>query len=212
MTQNECRGLLTQARCHDSKVLIYEQPNPRWQNGVIYQIYPKSFQDSTGNGYGDLAGVTRRLDYLQELGVDAIWLTPVYVSPQVDNGYDVADYCAIDPAYGTMADFEQLVAAAHRRGIRIVMDMVFNHTSTEHPWFKAAQDRHSPYRQFYVWRDGEGIRRRTTGAPNSAATPAVARRQRPVLPAPVRHRAGGSQLGTPAGARRAEESVSVLGG
>lgn len=131
-------------------------PTPWWQNGVIYQIYPKSFQDSTGNGYGDLAGVTRRLDYLQELGVDAIWLTPVYVSPQVDNGYDVADYCAIDPAYGTMADFEQLVAAAHQRGIRIVMDMVFNHTSTEHPWFKAAQDRHSPYRQFYVWRDGEG--------------------------------------------------------
>lgn len=131
-------------------------PTPWWQNGVIYQIYPKSFQDSTGNGYGDLAGVTRRLDYLQELGVDAIWLTPVYVSPQVDNGYDVADYCAIDPAYGTMADFEQLVAAAHQHGIRIVMDMVFNHTSTEHPWFKAAQDRHSPYRQFYVWRDGEG--------------------------------------------------------
>jgi trehalose-6-phosphate hydrolase len=128
---------------------------PWWQNGVIYQIYPKSFQDSTGNGYGDLAGVTQRLDYLQELGIDAIWLTPVYVSPQVDNGYDVADYCAIDPAYGTMEDFDRLIAAAHQRGIRIVMDMVFNHTSTEHPWFKAAQDRNSPYRQFYVWRDGE---------------------------------------------------------
>lgn len=129
---------------------------PWWQNGVIYQIYPKSFQDSTGNGYGDLAGVTQRLDYLQELGVDAIWLTPVYVSPQVDNGYDVADYCAIDPAYGTMADFEHLVAQAHQRSIRIVMDMVFNHTSTEHPWFKAAQDPASPRRQFYIWRDGEG--------------------------------------------------------
>lgn len=129
-------------------------PIPWWQNGVIYQIYPKSFQDSTGNGFGDLAGVTRRLDYLQELGVDAIWLTPVYVSPQVDNGYDVADYCAIDPAYGTLADFEHLVAQAHQRGIRIVMDMVFNHTSTEHPWFKAAQDQHSPLRQFYIWRDG----------------------------------------------------------
>ena len=115
--------------------------NPTVAERRHLQIYPKSFQDSTGNGYGDLAGVTRRLDYLQELGVDAIWLTPVYVSPQVDSGYDVADYCAIDPAYGTMADFEQLVAAAHRRGIRIVMDMVFNHTSTEHPWFKAAQDR-----------------------------------------------------------------------
>ncbi|AHM71888.1 alpha,alpha-phosphotrehalase [Yersinia hibernica] len=131
-------------------------PIPWWQNGVIYQIYPKSFQDSTGNGYGDLAGVTQRLDYLQKLGVDAIWLTPVYVSPQVDNGYDVADYCAIDPAYGTLADFKHLVAQAHQRGIRIVMDMVFNHTSTEHEWFKASQNRHSPYRQFYIWRDGEG--------------------------------------------------------
>ncbi|MBW5827274.1 alpha,alpha-phosphotrehalase [Yersinia kristensenii] len=131
-------------------------PIPWWQNGVIYQIYPKSFQDSTGNGYGDLAGVTQRLDYLQKLGVDAIWLTPVYVSPQVDNGYDVADYCAIDPAYGTLDDFKTLVEQAHQRGIRIVMDMVFNHTSTEHAWFKASQDRNSPYRQFYIWRDGKG--------------------------------------------------------
>lgn len=131
-------------------------PIPWWQNGVIYQIYPKSFQDTTGNGYGDLAGVTLRLDYLQKLGVDAIWLTPVYVSPQVDNGYDVADYCAIDPAYGTLDDFKHLVAQAHQRGIRIVMDMVFNHTSTEHAWFKASQDSSSPYRQFYIWRDGKG--------------------------------------------------------
>ncbi len=128
---------------------------PWWQNGVIYQIYPKSFQDSTGNGFGDLNGVTSRLDYLQTLGVDALWLTPVYVSPQVDNGYDVADYYAIDPAYGTLADFERLVAEAHRRGIRIVMDMVFNHTSTEHPWFKAAQDPQSPWRPFYFWREGK---------------------------------------------------------
>lgn len=131
-------------------------PIPWWQHGVIYQIYPKSFQDSTGNGYGDLAGVAQRLDYLQKLGVDAIWLTPVYVSPQVDNGYDVADYCAIDPAYGTLDDFKRLVAGAHQRGIRIIMDMVFNHTSTEHAWFKASQDRNSPYRQFYIWRDGDG--------------------------------------------------------
>ncbi|HDL7751465.1 TPA: alpha,alpha-phosphotrehalase [Yersinia enterocolitica] len=131
-------------------------PIPWWQNGVIYQIYPKSFQDSTGNGFGDLAGVTQRLDYLQKLGVDAIWLTPVYVSPQVDNGYDVADYCAIDPAYGTLDDFKHLVEQAHQRGIRIVMDMVFNHTSTEHAWFKASTDRNSPYRQFYIWRDGKG--------------------------------------------------------
>ncbi len=128
---------------------------PWWQNGVIYQIYPKSFQDSTGNGYGDLQGIIQRLDYLQALGVDAIWLTPVYLSPQIDNGYDVADYCAIDPAYGTMDDFDRLVKEAHQRQIRLVMDMVFNHTSTEHPWFKAAADRNSPYRQYYVWRGAE---------------------------------------------------------
>jgi len=125
-----------------------------WQNGVIYQIYPKSFQDSSGDGHGDLNGIIARLDYLQQLGVDAIWLTPVYLSPQIDNGYDVADYYAIDPAYGTMADFDRLVAEARRRGIRIVMDMVFNHTSTAHPWFVAAQHPDNPYRQFYIWRDG----------------------------------------------------------
>ncbi|KHN51916.1 alpha,alpha-phosphotrehalase [Pectobacterium fontis] len=127
---------------------------PWWQNGVIYQIYPKSFQDSTGNGIGDIAGITTRLDYLQQLGIDAIWLTPVYLSPQVDNGYDVADYCDIDPSYGTMADMETLIAEAHRRRIRIVMDMVFNHTSTQHHWFQNAQDRRSPYRHFYIWREG----------------------------------------------------------
>lgn len=124
-----------------------------WQNGVIYQIYPKSFQDTTGSGSGDLPGVISRLDYLQTLGVDAIWLTPFYVSPQVDNGYDVADYTAIDPAYGTLADFDQLVAEAKARGIRIVLDMVFNHTSTAHPWFRAACQPDSAYRSFYIWRD-----------------------------------------------------------
>ncbi|AIR64010.1 alpha,alpha-phosphotrehalase [Cedecea neteri] len=127
---------------------------PWWQNGVIYQIYPKSFQDTTGSGTGDLKGVIKRLDYLKTLGVDAIWLTPFYVSPQIDNGYDVADYCAIDPTYGTLEDFDLLVAEAHQRGIRLVLDMVFNHTSTEHGWFKQAQDKHSPYREFYIWRDG----------------------------------------------------------
>ncbi|MDZ7322677.1 alpha,alpha-phosphotrehalase [Kosakonia sacchari] len=126
-----------------------------WQNGVIYQIYPKSFQDTTGTGTGDLRGVITRLDYLQTLGVDAIWLTPFYISPQVDNGYDVANYTAIDPLYGTLADFDELVAQAHQRGIRLVLDMVFNHTSTQHAWFQASQDPASPYRSFYIWRDGE---------------------------------------------------------
>jgi len=134
-------------------------PVPWWQNGVIYQIYPKSFQDSTGSGTGDINGIIRRLDYLQTLGVDALWITPMYPSPQVDNGYDVADYCGIDPSYGTMDDFKALIAAAHERGIRLVMDMVFNHTSTEHPWFKQTQDSASPYRNFYIWRDAsaEGL-------------------------------------------------------
>ncbi|EGJ6695066.1 alpha,alpha-phosphotrehalase [Salmonella enterica] len=125
-----------------------------WQNGVIYQIYPKSFQDTTGSGTGDLRGVTQRLDYLQRLGVDAIWLTPFYISPQVDNGYDVANYTAIDPTYGTLDDFDELVAQAKARGIRIILDMVFNHTSTQHTWFREALNKESPYRQFYIWRDG----------------------------------------------------------
>ncbi|MFQ2269893.1 alpha,alpha-phosphotrehalase [Aeromonas enteropelogenes] len=127
---------------------------PWWQSAVIYQIYPKSFQDSSARGTGDLKGIMARLDYLKTLEVDALWLTPVYVSPQVDNGYDIADYLAIDPAYGTMADFEALLAAAHERGIRIVMDIVVNHTSTEHAWFKSALgDKNSPYRDYYIWKD-----------------------------------------------------------
>lgn len=127
---------------------------PWWQSAVIYQIYPKSFQDSGARGTGDLKGIMARLDYLKTLGVDALWLTPVYVSPQVDNGYDIADYLNIDPAYGTMTDFEALLGAAHARGIRIVMDIVVNHTSTEHAWFKSALgDKHSPYRDYYIWKD-----------------------------------------------------------
>lgn len=125
-----------------------------WQNGVIYQIYPKSFEDTTGSGTGDLRGVTQRTDYLKTLGIDAIWLTPFYISPQVDNGYDVANYTAIDPTYGTLDDFDELVARAHERGIRIVLDMVFNHTSTQHARFRESLDKASPYRQFYIWRDG----------------------------------------------------------
>ncbi|OCW47410.1 alpha,alpha-phosphotrehalase [Aeromonas caviae] len=127
---------------------------PWWQSAVIYQIYPKSFQDSGARGTGDLKGIMARLDYLKTLGVDALWLTPVYVSPQVDNGYDIADYLNIDPAYGTISDFEALLAAAHARGIRIVMDIVVNHTSTEHAWFKSALgDKNSPYRDYYIWKD-----------------------------------------------------------
>lgn len=124
-----------------------------WQNGVIYQIYPKSFQDTTGNGTGDIQGIIKRLDYLQTLGIDGIWITPMYVSPQIDNGYDIADYRNIDPSYGTMADFEQLIAEAHKRNIRIVMDMVFNHSSTFHEWFKQGEDSNSEYHDYYIWKE-----------------------------------------------------------
>ena len=128
---------------------------PWWQNGTIYQIYPKSFQASDMGSTGDLLGIIRRLDYLKKLGICAIWLTPIYPSPQIDNGYDVSDYYDIDPAYGTMSDFELLIQQAHERGIRIMMDMVLNHTSTEHPWFKSALDKSNPYRSFYIWKDAK---------------------------------------------------------
>nr|BDW46097.1 trehalose-6-phosphate hydrolase [Pasteurella canis] len=124
-----------------------------WQNGVIYQIYPKSFQDTTGSGTGDIQGIIKRLDYLQELGVDGLWITPMYVSPQIDNGYDIANYRDIDPSYGSMADFEQLIAQAHQRDIKIVMDMVFNHSSTFHRWFVEGEDPNSEYHDYYIWRE-----------------------------------------------------------
>ncbi|HDR1050977.1 alpha,alpha-phosphotrehalase [Pasteurella multocida] len=124
-----------------------------WQNGVIYQIYPKSFQDTTGSGTGDIQGIIKRLDYLKELGIDGLWITPMYVSPQIDNGYDIANYRDIDPSYGSMTDFEQLIAQAHQRDIKIVMDMVFNHSSTFHPWFVEGEDPNSAYHDYYIWRE-----------------------------------------------------------
>ncbi|PFH92022.1 alpha,alpha-phosphotrehalase [Bacillus sp. AFS088145] len=124
-----------------------------FKNSVVYQIYPKSFYDSNGDGFGDLRGVTKKLDYLKELGVDYIWLTPFYVSPQNDNGYDVADYRKIDPAYGTMEDFDELVKAAKRCDIEIMLDMVFNHTSSENEWFKKALDGDKKYKNYYIFRE-----------------------------------------------------------
>lgn len=128
---------------------------PSWKKSVVYQIYPKSFKDTTGNGVGDLQGIISKLDYLKKLGVDVIWLTPIYTSPQKDNGYDISDYFTIHEEYGTMADFDQLLENAHDRGIKIIMDIVVNHTSTEHEWFKqAAQSKDNPYRDFYIWKKG----------------------------------------------------------
>jgi alpha-glucosidase len=129
---------------------------PWWRHAVIYEIYPRSFQDSNGDGTGDLNGITQRLDYLQQLGVDAIWIAPIYPSPQVDFGYDVSDYEAVDPLYGTLADFDRLLAEARRRNIRVILDMVLNHTSDQHPWFiDASRARDSRYHDFYVWSDGK---------------------------------------------------------
>lgn len=125
-----------------------------WKKAVVYQVYPKSFNDTTGSGVGDLAGVTEKLDYLKELGITVIWLSPVYESPGDDNGYDISDYEQIDPAFGTMEDMEQLIAEAKKRGIYIVMDLVVNHTSDEHEWFEEAKSsRDNPYRDYYIWRD-----------------------------------------------------------
>ncbi|MDD1822390.1 alpha,alpha-phosphotrehalase [Photobacterium sp. ZSDE20] len=125
-----------------------------WKTATIYQIYPKSFCDSGSKGTGDIKGIISKLDYLKHLSVDAIWLTPVYASPMIDNGYDISDYYAINPQFGTMEDFDLLLAEAHQRGIRIVMDIVVNHTSTEHAWFQSALgDKNSPYRDHYIWKD-----------------------------------------------------------
>ena len=137
-----------------------------WKNAVIYEIYPRSFQDSNGDGIGDLNGITQRLDYLKELGVDAIWLTPCYPSPQVDFGYDISDYRAIDPQYGNLDDFKRLVDEAAKRHIRVLMDMVMNHTSDTHKWFlDSRSSRDNPYRDWYVWRDGKGETETSQGEP-----------------------------------------------
>ena len=127
-----------------------------WKESVVYQIYPRSFKDSNGDGIGDINGITEKLDYLKELGIDVIWLSPVYQSPNDDNGYDISDYQAIMEEFGTMEDFDRMLAEAHKRGIRIVMDLVVNHTSDEHAWFvESKKSRENPYRDYYIWREGK---------------------------------------------------------
>ena len=129
-----------------------------WESAVFYQIYPKSFQDTDGDGVGDLKGIISRLDYLEDLGIDGIWLSPVCASPQVDNGYDISDYRAIDPMFGSMADMETLIAEAGKRGITIILDLVLNHSSDRHFWFREAlKGKDNPYHDYYVWRDGDGV-------------------------------------------------------
>ena len=125
-----------------------------WRRWVVYQIYPRSFADSDGDGVGDLRGIIGHVDYLHRLGVDVVWLSPVYRSPMDDNGYDISDYSDIDPLFGTLADLDELIAELHARGMKLVMDLVVNHTSDEHPWFiESRSSRDNPKRDWYWWRD-----------------------------------------------------------
>jgi alpha-glucosidase len=147
---------------------IKDQPTGTewWRHAVIYELYPRSFQDSNGDGVGDLKGITSRLDYLHDLGIDAIWITPMYPSPGIDYGYDISDYVAIDPLYGSMEDFDKLVAEAKKRDIRIIMDYVINHTSDQHKWFlESRSSRDNPKRNWYVWHDGKGQTATDKGQP-----------------------------------------------
>ncbi|SUV03131.1 oligo-1,6-glucosidase [Cytobacillus firmus] len=127
-----------------------------WKESVVYQIYPRSFMDSNGDGIGDLQGIISRLDYLKELGIDVVWLSPVYKSPNDDNGYDISDYQDIMREFGTMKDWEQLLGELHKRGIKLIMDLVVNHSSDEHIWFsEARKSKDNPYRDYYIWREGK---------------------------------------------------------
>lgn len=150
--QQRPRGRATTGRQQQQRQR--SRTTPWWQHAVFYEIYPRSFKDSDGDGIGDLNGITSKLDYLAGLGIDAVWITPFYPSPQVDFGYDVSDYEAIDPQFGTLADFDRLVTEAHKRRIKIIIDYVLNHTSDQHAFFKAARSsKSSPYRDWYIWRD-----------------------------------------------------------
>ncbi|OBZ14893.1 alpha,alpha-phosphotrehalase [Bacillus sp. FJAT-27264] len=134
--------------------MIISKTQDWWRRSTVYQVYPKSFMDTTGSGEGDIRGLTGKLDYLQQLGIDIIWLQPVYVSPQNDNGYDVADYCQINPEFGTMADFDELMEGVQSRGMHLMLDIVVNHSSTEHRWFQASKSsKDNKYRDYYIWKD-----------------------------------------------------------
>ena len=139
-----------------------------WKCAVVYQIYPRSFSDSDGDGVGDVRGIIQRLDHLSALGVDVIWLSPIFRSPQDDNGYDISDYTDVDPLFGTLQDVDELIGALHKRGMKLIMDLVVNHTSDEHPWFVESRDPASAKRDWYVWRPPrDGI---APGAPGAEPT------------------------------------------
>ena len=152
--------------------LLRADPPADWRRWVVYQVYPRSFADSDADGVGDLRGVLARLDYLERLGVDVVWLSPVYRSPMDDNGYDISDYTDIDPLFGTLTDLDKLIAELHARGMRLMMDLVINHTSDEHPWFtQARSSRDNPKRDWYWWRDPRpAVTPGTPGADRATST------------------------------------------
>ena len=165
-----------------------------WKNSVVYQIYPRSFADSNGDGIGDLNGITAHLDYLQKLGVDVVWLSPVYQSPNDDNGYDISDYQNIMQEFGTMEEFDRMLAEMHKRGIRLVMDLVVNHTSDEHAWFiESKKSKENPYRDFYIWREGKDGKQ--LGGVFRRLYMGVRQRNRYVLSSLFFKETAGSQLG-----------------
>ena len=185
---------------------------PWWREAVVYQVYPRSFLDTNGDGIGDLPGIERRLDHLSWLGIDAVWISPFYRSPMADFGYDVSDYCDVDPLFGTLADADRLIAAAHERGIRVLVDWVPNHTSDQHPWFlESRSSRSSPKRDWYHWRDGRGGAppnnwRAVFGGPGLDA----GRAHRTVVPPPVPAAAARPQLVEPRGRRGHAPSAALL--
>jgi alpha-glucosidase len=148
---------LASPRTNAQQKAVDAQGHPWWQHAVFYEIYPRSFADSDNDGIGDLNGIASKMDYLKELGIDAVWITPCFPSPQVDFGYDVSDYQAIDPMYGTMKDFDHLVSEGKQRGISVILDFVVNHTSDQHKWFlDSKSSRTSEHRDWFIWRDGKG--------------------------------------------------------
>ncbi len=127
-----------------------------WKEAIVYQIYPRSFKDSNGDGVGDLQGIISKLDYIQSLGVDAVWLNPIYKSPNDDGGYDISDYYSIQPEFGSMQDFDELLAGLHQRGLKLIMDLVLNHSSDEHPWFEESKkSKSNSFRDYYFWKPGK---------------------------------------------------------
>ncbi|MFM8743408.1 MAG: alpha-amylase family glycosyl hydrolase, partial [Cytophagales bacterium] len=148
--------LLQLLACKQAQKTEQKPPSGWWKESVVYQLYPRSFKDSNGDGVGDLKGIISKLDYLQSLGIDVIWLNPIYASPNYDNGYDISNYREINPEFGTMADFDELLNGLHQRNIKLIMDMVVNHSSSEHDWFKQSKSsRDNPYRNYYHWWSAE---------------------------------------------------------